>query len=146
MKTKAEDESPPEVVQVPVEPTLDLHTYDPRELEPLLDDYLREAHAMGYETVRLIHGKGTGVLRSRVRLFLARHPLVRAAHDAPPALGSWGATVVHLASAQEAPRPKETADGKEGARGRGPLLHWKPLMIGLGIGMAVGAALLWLRR
>jgi len=146
MKTRDDDESPPEVVQVPVEPILDLHTYDPRELEPLLDDYLRQAHAMGYETVRLIHGKGRGVLRTRVRVFLSRHPLVLAARDAPPTLGSWGATVVQLTSAQEAPRPRDATDPKETPEPRRPPLRWRPLMIGLGIGMAVGAALLWLRQ
>lgn len=134
------------MVRVVVGPTLDLHTYDARDLEPLLDDYLREAHAMGYESVRLIHGKGRGGLRSRVRAFLSRHPLVVAVHDAPPALGAWGATVVHLAPEKEARNPKDTANGKEANQGRRPPLRWGPLMMGMGIGVAAGAALLWILR
>ncbi len=146
MKTKNDHKTLPQVVRVPVEQALDLHTFDPRELEPLLDDYLREAYALGHETVRLIHGKGRGVLRSRVRSFLARHPLVLGFHDAPPALGSWGATVVHLASGKKSKTSMDTAEEEETGQSRRPSIPWWPLTIGVMIGLAAGAALLCMVR
>ena len=76
--------------------TLDLHTFLPREVAPLLDDFLDLCSQAGITRARIIHGKGTGVLRQRVRALLARDPRVLSCRDAPADAGGWGATVVEL--------------------------------------------------
>jgi DNA-nicking Smr family endonuclease len=83
-------------VRVPITEVLDLHTFLPREVPELLDDYLAECKDRGYEEVRIIHGKGSGTLRRRVQALLARHPLVRSFQEAPPEAGGWGATLVWI--------------------------------------------------
>ena len=50
----------------------------------------------GLPSVRVIHGHGTGALRSVVREELARHPLVARAEPAPPEQGGDGATIAYL--------------------------------------------------
>jgi DNA-nicking Smr family endonuclease len=81
---------------VPIEDALDLHTFAPRDVASVVDDYLEAAWARGLREVRLIHGKGIGTQRTIVRAVLARHPRVEAFADAPPDRGHWGATVVRL--------------------------------------------------
>lgn len=83
-------------VKIPIEDVLDLHTFRPRDIPGLLEDYLRECVQAGFTTVRIIHGKGTGFQRHRVGELLRRNPHVRAFKDAPPEAGGWGATVVDL--------------------------------------------------
>jgi DNA-nicking Smr family endonuclease len=85
-----------EPVEVPIDGILDLHTFNPRELPLLIDDYLEACREKGIFSVRIIHGKGTGVQKARVRSLLAKHPLVRAFKDAPAEAGGWGATVAEL--------------------------------------------------
>lgn len=87
---------PEEPVVLPVEDAIDLHPFSPREIPDVVRDYLDAAHAAGLREVRLIHGRGSGVQRERVRSVLASHPLVASFHDAPPDRGGWGATVAYL--------------------------------------------------
>jgi DNA-nicking Smr family endonuclease len=87
---------PEETVVVPIEDSLDLHTFQPREVKDLLDDYLEAARAKGFREVAIIHGKGSGMLRRRVHSILARHPLVASFREADPDRGGWGATVAAL--------------------------------------------------
>jgi hypothetical protein len=84
------------VVELPIEDSLDLHSFPPAVVPQVVEDYLAEAHARGFAEVRLIHGRGIGVQRERVRSLLSRHPLVESYADAPPARGGWGATVAVL--------------------------------------------------
>ena len=88
------DEPPPHLV--PIEDHLDLHPFHPREVPEVVEAYLEEDAARGFREVRLIHGKGAGVQRERVRSLLARHPRVVAFSDAPAERGHWGATIVQL--------------------------------------------------
>jgi dsDNA-specific endonuclease/ATPase MutS2 len=74
---------------------LDLHGVDPREVAELVDAFVDEGLRRRLRSLRIVHGKGIGVLRRRVRARLARHPGVRAYRDAPPPSG-WGATLVEL--------------------------------------------------
>ena len=88
-------EMPDEVV-LPVEDSLDLHTFRPRDVKDVVENYIDEAAAAGFREVRVIHGRGIGVQREVVRKALARHPLVLEFADAPPGRGGWGATVARL--------------------------------------------------
>jgi DNA-nicking Smr family endonuclease len=88
------DEDQP--VVLPIEETLDLHTFAPREIPDLVRDYLEACACRGFREVRIIHGRGTGTQRATVRSILAGHPLVQIFADAPPERGGWGATVVRL--------------------------------------------------
>ena len=86
----------PDPVTLPVEDSLDLHAFMPRDVPSVVDEYLSQAVARGFGEVRLIHGRGTGVQRAIVQKILGRHPLVLSFSDAPPARGGWGATIVVL--------------------------------------------------
>jgi DNA-nicking Smr family endonuclease len=86
-----------EPVAIPITDTLDLHPFQPSEIRDVADQYLREAHARGFRQVRLIHGRGIGVQRERIRALLASLPFVEAFHDADGTGGGWGATIVLLA-------------------------------------------------
>ena len=85
-----------EPVNLPIEDALDLHAFAPKDVRPVVDEYLKEAAARGFREVRLIHGRGIGVQRASVQALLAAHPLVERFFDAPPERGGWGATVVVL--------------------------------------------------
>jgi dsDNA-specific endonuclease/ATPase MutS2 len=87
-------EEPPLVL--PIEESLDLHTFAPRDIPDVVRDYLEECVRRGFTEVRLIHGRGTGTQRAIVRSLLQGHPSVCAFADAPPEQGGWGATIVRL--------------------------------------------------
>lgn len=89
------DENGP--VPVPIEDVIDLHVFHPRDIPDLLEHWIEECAARGFGTVRVIHGKGTGRQKLRVRQILEGHPRVRSFRDAPPEAGGWGATLVELA-------------------------------------------------
>ena len=82
----------------PIDGTLDLHLFQPKEVGGLLPAYLEECRKRGILQVRIIHGKGTGQLRERVHAVLRRIPEVAAFGLAPAEAGGWGATVVELKS------------------------------------------------
>ncbi len=85
-----------EPVVLPIEDGIDLHPFAPKDIPSVVEDYLEAAHARGMREVRLIHGRGIGVQRERVRKVLASSHLVRSFHDAPPERGGWGATIAYL--------------------------------------------------
>ncbi len=82
--------------RIPIEDSIDLHAFAPRDVVSVVEEYLQEAARRGYPEVRIVHGRGTGVQRQAVRAALSRNPLVEAFADAPPQAGGWGATVVRL--------------------------------------------------
>ena len=65
---------------------------------PELDHYLNAAFMAGLPSVRIVHGKGTGVLRDAVHQVLAAHPLVKCFRQANYGEGDAGVTVVELAN------------------------------------------------
>jgi dsDNA-specific endonuclease/ATPase MutS2 len=87
-----------EPVPVPIEDTLDLHAFAPRDVASVVEEYVRATAERGFTEVRVIHGRGIGVQRQIVRGVLRRLPLVASFQDAPPEAGGWGATIVRLAS------------------------------------------------
>jgi DNA-nicking Smr family endonuclease len=62
--------------RLPIEPTLDLHAFAPRDVVSVVDEYLTAAAAEGIAVVRIVHGRGPGVQRGRVQAALDRHPRV----------------------------------------------------------------------
>lgn len=91
----------PEPVLLPIDGRLDLHTFRPAEIAALIPDYLELCSQAGLSEIKLIHGKGTGALKAKVRAILKQHPLVAGFADTEPEAGGWGATRVYL----KAPSP-----------------------------------------
>jgi dsDNA-specific endonuclease/ATPase MutS2 len=83
-------------VVVPIEDALDLHAFAPRDIPSVVESYLEAAVEAGFREVRLIHGRGRGVQRERVRAVLAASPYVAQFDDAPPTRGGFGATIAWL--------------------------------------------------
>lgn len=89
---------PDEPIQVAITDELDLHTFDPRDVPSLVPEYLDECVRLGFRHVRIVHGKGKGVLRRAVAAALDRHPAVDSYKQADDWAGGWGATLVTLIS------------------------------------------------
>jgi DNA-nicking Smr family endonuclease len=70
-----------EAFRLPIDGTLDLHTFRPADVRSVVEEYVREAHSAGLREIRVIHGRGTGVLRGIVQAALEAHPLVEAFRD-----------------------------------------------------------------
>jgi len=85
-----------EPIEIPIDGILDLHTFNPKEVKPLLYDYINACREKRIFSLRIIHGKGTGVLKKRVQKIIEAHPDVDFFSDAPHDAGGWGATLVEL--------------------------------------------------
>ncbi|RUM90093.1 MAG: DNA mismatch repair protein MutS [Thermodesulfatator sp.] len=83
-------------VQMTIDGTLDLHTFRPDEINILIPEYLHECRKAGIKEVRIIHGKGKGILRRSVHAILSRCDLVKDYRTAGADAGHWGATLVTL--------------------------------------------------
>jgi DNA-nicking Smr family endonuclease len=81
-------------LRLPIEDSIDLHTFAPRDIKSVVEEYVNEAHRAGLREVRLIHGRGKGVQRGIVQAALEKHPLVECFDDAPET--HLGATVAVL--------------------------------------------------
>ncbi|MBI3940104.1 MAG: Smr/MutS family protein, partial [Acidobacteria bacterium] len=97
-------------VHIPVADVLDLHTFAPSDVVSVVEEYLLEARKK-FRSVRLVHGRGTGYQRERVRWLLARLDFVAHFGDAPEQAGGWGATLVWF-------RDVEQADSRAAEGGR----------------------------
>ncbi|MGD9322152.1 MAG: Smr/MutS family protein [Desulfobacteraceae bacterium] len=83
------------LVHIPIDGVLDLHTFNPKEVAAVVDEYLGACLDKDIYEVRIIHGKGKGLLRRTVHALLENHPRVLEFKlDTGPS--SWGATIVHL--------------------------------------------------
>ncbi|MBZ0264057.1 Smr/MutS family protein [bacterium] len=85
-----------EHLEYPIDGVLDLHTFSPRDVKSLVPDYLTECRGRGIYEVRIIHGKGTGTLRTIVHAILDKLSYVDSYKLAGGDRGSWGATLVRL--------------------------------------------------
>jgi DNA-nicking Smr family endonuclease len=80
--------------RIPIEASIDLHAFQPRDIKNVVEDYIDAAYEAGLREVRLIHGRGKGVQRGIVHNALERHARVSAFYDAPDA--HLGATIAIL--------------------------------------------------
>jgi len=80
--------------RLPLEDSIDLHPFHPRDIKSVVEEYVNAAHEAGLREVRLIHGRGRGIQRGIVQAALERHPLVVEFYDAPES--HLGATVALL--------------------------------------------------
>jgi DNA-nicking Smr family endonuclease len=87
-------------VRIPIDGVIDLHTFAPREAADAVNEYLNVCAGKGILEVKIIHGKGKGILRRTVEAALEKHPLVRSFRRDPGPSG-WGATIVFLKELQE---------------------------------------------
>jgi len=84
------------VIRTPITDELDLHTFQPREVRSLITEYLIACKHNGISPVRIIHGKGKGILRRIVHAELDVIPWVIEYHIADTTGGHWGATIVYI--------------------------------------------------
>ena len=77
---------------VPIEDSIDLHTFQPKEIHIVLEEYIYQAVQRGFHEVRIIHGRGIGVQREIVQSILRKHPNVLSFRDLP----DRGSTSVEL--------------------------------------------------
>ena len=88
-------------VEIPIDGTLDLHLFQPREVKDLVPEYLTACLERGILQVRIVHGKGTGTLRRTVHSVLAKIPEVVSYRLGGDSDGGWGATIVILRPLEE---------------------------------------------
>jgi DNA-nicking Smr family endonuclease len=83
------------VIHIPIDGVLDLHTFSPKDAADVVEDYLNACLEQGIYEVRIIHGKGKGILRDSIHSILRRHPMVTDLRlDSGPS--GWGATIILL--------------------------------------------------
>ena len=85
-----------EIVTLPIDGVLDLHTFLPKDVKELVPEYIDACLERGITEIRIIHGKGKGVLRRVVVSILDKHPRVSSYRSAGAAFGGWGAVEVSL--------------------------------------------------
>ena len=81
-----------EPVEVPIEDWIDLHSFQPRDVAGVVEEYLHQALQRKFRLVRIVHGRGIGVQREIVHSILRQHPRVESFRDT----ADRGATVVTL--------------------------------------------------
>lgn len=94
----AESDCFPDLVEIEITDVFDLHSIPPKQVSSIIKEYLYQAHLKGFQYVRIIHGKGSGVQREATRKILAKTDFVKSFSDAPPEAGGWGATIVEFKS------------------------------------------------
>lgn len=92
MSSPHENDPPP----LPINGELDLHAFRPQDTAELLDAYVEACLEAGIRDLRIIHGKGIGVVRRTVEAWLRKDPRVASFAPGGQGGGSWGATIVRL--------------------------------------------------
>lgn len=107
----SEPEPPP--IPMPVDGVLDLHSFSPKEVKPLVLETIEQHRAQGILELRIVHGKGIGNLRRTVHAILERHPAVTSYRLGGHGAGSWGATLVDLQPLDSKEEPNEPDEPDE---------------------------------
>jgi len=90
-----------DAVELEATEELDLHSFAPRDVPSLVEEYLRACRDKGILEVRIVHGRGKGVQRAVVARLLSQLECVAGFREAPPQSGGWGATFVKLKSSEK---------------------------------------------
>ena len=90
MDTKGQD-----IIQIPIDGVLDLHAFASKEAASVVEEYIRVCLEKGIGEVKIIHGKGKGVLRRTIHAVLRNHPSV-STFTLDPGPSGWGATIAYL--------------------------------------------------
>lgn len=85
-----------EAAEIAIDGELDLHNFSPKEVAPLVREYIEVCRSRGIRDLRIVHGKGKGVLRRTVHSLLDKHEAVESYRLGGHREGSWGATIVRL--------------------------------------------------
>ncbi len=85
-----------EPVEIPIDGILDLHAFQPKEVKDLVHEYILACLEKRIFSIRIIHGKGKGILKQTIQAALNKNPHVASSMNAPAMAGGWGATVVTL--------------------------------------------------
>lgn len=83
-------------VEIPIDGTLDLHHFSPKDIPDLLNEYIMVCREKNILSIRIIHGKGKGIQRDRVQKILKNHRDVLSFTTPEAFSGGWGATVAEL--------------------------------------------------
>ena len=75
---------------------LSVHGMRAQEALAAVEDYIEQAALAGHQRVRIVHGKGKGVLRSAIQQALKKHSLVSRYHEGMPEEGGQGVTIAEL--------------------------------------------------
>lgn len=89
-----------DAVELPISDELDLHTFAPRDVPSVVEEYVRACRERGLTRVRIVHGRGKGVQRAVVQRVLRQLPGVKDVREALPGAGGWGATIVEIAASR----------------------------------------------
>ncbi|NIP42046.1 MAG: Smr/MutS family protein [candidate division Zixibacteria bacterium] len=84
-----------DAIEYPIDGILDLHNFSPKDVKDLVPDYIEACLEKEIYQLRIIHGKGTGALRSTVHSILAKNRHVET-YRLDSGSSSWGATLVNL--------------------------------------------------
>ncbi|MDZ4724250.1 MAG: Smr/MutS family protein [candidate division Zixibacteria bacterium] len=96
MTNKTPDKGNGEAYELPIDGTLDLHQFSPKETKEVVLAYINVCLEKRIFALRIVHGKGIGVQREIVKSVLESHPaVIRFWHESGTG-GGWGATVVDL--------------------------------------------------
>jgi DNA-nicking Smr family endonuclease len=84
-------------MRVPIEDTMDLHSFLPKDIPVVVEEYIFQARKRGLRDIRIIHGRGIGVQREIIQAILRKHPDVVSFRDSD----DRGSTYVRLRESQD---------------------------------------------
>ena len=93
--TEYDDYENEEIIEVPIDGIIDLHSFSPKDAADVVEEYIYACAEKEIYEIRIIHGKGKGVLRRIVHSILEKHPLV-ADFSLDSGSSGWGATIAYL--------------------------------------------------
>jgi DNA mismatch repair protein MutS2 len=77
-------------------PEIDLHGMPVSSALSTIDQWIDKASLLGHQQLKIIHGKGTGILRKAIRTYLQSHDQVKRVIDKHPYPGGEGVTLLEV--------------------------------------------------